>query len=131
MPPTRRTVPLTLRWVSRMLRAGPFEILEHALAEAEQRRARRRDADLSAEAEEQLLLQLLFEQQDLAADGRLRQVQLLPGARERSGLRDRAKYLQLSQVHARPPCTVAILSSARGVGQRSNSQPALWNTTFL
>ena len=57
--------------------AGPLEILEHPLAEAEQRGAGRRDADLAAEPEEQLLLQLLFEQQDLTADRRLRQVQLL------------------------------------------------------
>ena len=114
-------MPLTRALVVENARAGPFEILEHALAEAEQRGAGRRDADLAAEAEEQLLLQLLFEQQDLAADGRLRQVQLLPGARERARLRDRAKNLQLSQVHDTPPRTAAILSSARGVGQRPNS----------
>ena len=80
--------------------AGALEILEHALAEAEQRGAGGRDPDLAAEPEEQLLLQLLFEQQDLAADGGLREVQLLAGAGERSRLRDRAQYLELSQVHA-------------------------------
>ena len=55
---------------------------------------------LPAEPEEQLLLQLLFEQQDLPADGGLRQVQLLAGAGERSRLRDRAQDLELSKVHA-------------------------------
>ena len=83
--------------------AGALEILEHPLAEAEQRGAGGGDADLAAEPEEQLLLQLLFEQQDLTADRRLRQMQLLARAGERSGLRDRAQYLQLSQVHASPP----------------------------
>ena len=42
-----------------------LEIVEHPLAEPEQRRAGGRDADLAAKAQEQLLVQLFFEQQDL------------------------------------------------------------------
>src|SRR4029453_16154040 len=80
--------------------AGPLEILEHALAEAEQRRARRSDPDLAAKPEEELFLQLLLQQQDLPADGGLREMELLAGAGERSRLRNRAQYLELSQVHA-------------------------------
>ena len=131
MPPTRRTVPLTRALGVENAGARPLEILEHALAEAEQRGAGRRDADLAAEPEEQLLLQLLFEQQDLAADGRLRQVQLLPGARERAGLRDRAQYLQLSQVHASPPCTAAILSSCAAGRQWPFSNAVSSNHDFF
>ena len=51
------------------------------------------------ETEEQLLVQLLFEQEDLAADGRLRQMELLAGARERAGLRDRPQNFELAKVH--------------------------------
>ena len=77
-----------------------LEIVEHPLAEAEERRAGGRDPDLPAETEEQLLVELFLEQQDLAADGGLREVQLLAGARERSGLRDRPQNLELSKIHA-------------------------------
>ena len=84
--------------------AGPraLEILEHALAQPEKSGAGRRNPDLAAKPQEHLLLQLLFEQQNLTADGRLRQVQLLPGARERSRLRDGAEYFELSEVHLAP-----------------------------
>ena len=59
-------------------RARLLEVVEHPLAETEQRRAGGRDPNLAAEPEKQLLLQLLLEQQNLAADRRLRQVQLPP-----------------------------------------------------
>ena len=45
--------------------AGLLEIVEQPLAQAEQRGAGRGDADLAAQAQEQLLLELFFEQQDL------------------------------------------------------------------
>jgi dihydroxyacid dehydratase/phosphogluconate dehydratase len=48
--------------------------------------AGRRDPDLAGHAQEQLLFELLLEQQDLPADRRLREVQLMPGGRERPGV---------------------------------------------
>ena len=81
-------------------RARLFEIVEHPLAEPEQRRAGRRNPNLAPQPQKQLLVELLFEQQDLAADGGLREVELLAGARERAGLRDRPQNLELSKIHA-------------------------------
>ena len=80
--------------------AGLFEVVEQPLAEAEERRSGRRDPDLASEPQEQLLLQLLFEQEDLPADGRLGEMELLAGAGERSGVGDGAQDLELPKVHA-------------------------------
>ena len=46
--------------------ARPIEILEHPLAQAQQRGSRRRDANLPTETQEQLLVQLFFEQAGFA-----------------------------------------------------------------
>lgn len=82
--------------------AGTLEILEHPFAQPKERRSGGRNADLTSEPQEQLLLQFLFQQQNLAADGRLRKVQLQACARERSRPRDGSQYLELAKVHACP-----------------------------
>ena len=82
MPPTSRRLPVTRCWLSTIDAAGLLEIVEETLAETEERRAGRSDAHLPAEAQEQLLLQFLLEEQNLAADRRLREMQALPGAGE-------------------------------------------------
>ena len=81
-------------------RAGLLEVVEEPLAQAEQRGSGRGDADLAAEPQEQLLLELFLEQQDLATDGRLRQVQALAGTGERTGVGHGPKNLELTKVHA-------------------------------
>ena len=81
-------------------RHGVLQILEDAVTQLEQRFAGRRDADAAADAVEDRLAELLLEQEDLAADRRLRDVQLLAGGRERSGVGDRADDLELPQIHA-------------------------------
>ena len=45
------------------------------------------------------MLQLLFEQQNLAADGGLRHVQAGPGRRERTGFRDGLDDFELPEIH--------------------------------
>ena len=80
---------------------GVLHVLEHAVAQLEQRFAGGRDADAAPDAVKHRLAELLFEQQNLAADGRLRDAQLLAGGRERSGVGDGADDLELPQVHGR------------------------------
>ena len=58
---------------------GVADVGEHAVAELQQRFARRRDLDPPAIADEERLLELFLEQEDLAADGRLRDVQARAG----------------------------------------------------
>ena len=99
MPPTSRSVPVTRCWLSTIDAPRLLEIVEQPLAEAEQRRAGRRDAHLAAEPQEQLLLQFLLEQQDLAADRGLREVQPLAGAGEGAGVGHGPQDLELAQVH--------------------------------
>ena len=79
---------------------GVLQILEDAVAQLEQRFAGRRDADAAADAVEDRLAELVLEQQDLAADGRLGDVQLFAGGRERAGVGDGADDFELPQVHA-------------------------------
>ena len=55
---------------------------------------------LRPEPQEQLLLELFLEQQNLAADRRLREMQALTGAGEGAGVGHRAQNLELTEVHA-------------------------------
>ena len=80
--------------------AGLLEVVEHPLAETKERRAGGRDADLATKAQEQLLVELFLQQENLAADSGLRQMQLLSGARERPALRYRPENLELPKIHA-------------------------------
>ena len=57
-------------------------IVEETLAQTQERRACRSDAHLPAKTQEQLLLQFLLQEQNLAADRRLREMQTLPGTGE-------------------------------------------------
>ena len=75
------------------------DVLEDALSELHQALGRRRHPHLAPDAQEQRLAELLFEQQNLAADRRLRDVQLPPAGGERSGLGDRLEDFELAQVH--------------------------------
>ena len=100
MPPTSRIVPRSDSCLSLIADDRVLQILEDAVAQLEQRFAGRRDADAAADAMKDRLAELLFEQQDLAADGRLRDVQLFAGGRERAGIGDRADDFELPQIHA-------------------------------
>ena len=99
MPPESRSVPRSSR-VRSVIDAHRFaDVEKHALTELNQALGRRRHAHLAPDAQEQRLAQLLFEQQDLAADGGLRHVQLPPARRERAGLGDGLEDFELSQIH--------------------------------
>ena len=100
MPPTRRIVPLQRFARVADGRDRVLQVLEDAMAQLQQRFAGRRDADAPADAMEDRLAELVLEQQDLAADGRLRDVQLLAGGGERAGVGDGADDLELPEVHA-------------------------------
>ena len=65
------------------------DVLEDALSELHEALGGGGHPDLAADAQEQRLAQLLFEEQNLAADGRLRHVQLAPARGERPGFGDR------------------------------------------
>jgi hypothetical protein len=82
-------------------RHGFLDVAEDAMAELHERFACRRDADAPAHAQEHRLVHLLLEEKNLPADGRLRHVQLPPGARERSGFGHRLNDFQLPQIHQR------------------------------
>jgi hypothetical protein len=70
------------------------------VAEPEQLLAGRRDANLPADPEEQRLVELVFEQQNLTADGGLGEVEVPARAGEGASLRDGAEDLELPEVHA-------------------------------
>src|SRR4029453_824643 len=72
-----------------------FEVLEDAMAQLQQRLPSGGDADATPDAKKDRLLQLVFEQQNLTADRRLRHVQLVPRGRERTGFGDRTDDLEL------------------------------------
>ena len=69
-------------------RGGLLDVVEHADGELEHRFPGRRDLDLALDAPEERLVQLCFEQQDLAADRRLRDVKPPARAGERSRIGD-------------------------------------------
>ena len=99
MPPASRSVP---RERARAIGDGAdrvAHVLEHALPELHEALGRRRHAHLAADAQEQRLAELLFEQQNLAADGRLRHVQLPAARGERAGFGDRLQDFELAQIH--------------------------------
>ena len=100
MPPDRRRVPRSSPVRSVIAADGFADVLEHALPQLHEALGRRRHADLAADAQEQRLAQLLFEQQDLTADRRLRHVQLPAARGERPGLGDRLENFELAQIHA-------------------------------
>ncbi len=75
------------------------DVAQDAASEAQQGLAGGRDANPPPDPQKQRFVQLFFEQQDLSADGRLRDVQASPRAGERTGLNDRAQDFQLTQVH--------------------------------
>ena len=99
MPPDSRSVPRSSRVRSVMAPDRVVHVLEHALAELDERFGRGRHADLTAHAQEQRLAELLLEQQDLAADGRLRHVQLAAARGEGSRLGDGLEDFELTKIH--------------------------------
>src|SRR5262245_24841997 len=78
---------------------GFLQILENAVAQLQERFARRRDPDPSSDAMENRLAELLFQQKDLAADGRLRDVQFFASGGERARVGYRSDDLELTQIH--------------------------------
>ena len=79
---------------------GFAHVLKDALAELHEALGRRRHPHLAADAQKQRLAELLFEQQNLPADGRLRDVQLPAARRERSGFGDGLEDFELAEIHA-------------------------------
>ena len=75
------------------------DVLKDPLAELHEAFRRRRHPDLAADAKEERLAELIFEQHDLAADGGLRHVQLPAARRERAGLGNRLQDFELSKIH--------------------------------
>ena len=73
-------------------------VLKDPLPELDEALGGRRHSDLPADPQEQRLAQLLFEQQDLTADGGLRHVEPPAARGKRSGLGDRSEYLELAKV---------------------------------
>ena len=80
-------------------RDGFFDVSEHAVTKLNKRIPGRRNPNPAAHAQEDRLVHLLFEQENLTADRRLRHVQLPPGAGKRPGLCDRLHDLELAQIH--------------------------------
>ena len=78
---------------------GFADVLKDALAELDEALGRRRHPHLPADAQKQRLAELLFEQQNLTADRRLRHVQLPAARRERPGLGNRLENFELTQIH--------------------------------
>ena len=81
-------------------RDGVLQILEDAVTQLQERFTRGRDADAPADAMEDRLAELFFEQQNLPADRRLRDVKLFARGGEGAGVGDGADDLQLPQIHA-------------------------------
>ena len=102
MPPSMRTVPRSDSWLSVMpaivsLRSWNIRWLNCSSASPagvmRMRRPTRRNTGVFSS---------VFEQQNLPADGRLRDVQLVARGGERAGFRDGADDLELTKVHAGP-----------------------------
>jgi hypothetical protein len=70
------------------------------MTQLQQRLARRCDADATPDAMKDRLAELVFEEQDLTADGGLGDVKLLTRSREGSGVGDGADDLELPKIHA-------------------------------
>ena len=88
-------------------------VQEHALAQLHEAFRRRRHPHLTADAQKQRLAQLLLEQENLAADRRLRDVQLPPARGEGAGLGDGLENLQLAKVHGSVYCSRTPCQHAR------------------
>ena len=101
MPPASRIVPLSTCWLSPMTVTVSLMSPNTRWLSCTSDIAGRRDANAPPDPQEDALVQLVLEQQNLAADRRLRHVQLSPGAGERSGLGDRLDDLELAQIHRR------------------------------
>ena len=76
-----------------------MHVLKHALAELDELLGGGRHANLTADAQEQRLAELFLEQQNLTADGRLRDVQLAAARGEGSGLGDGLEDFELAKIH--------------------------------
>ena len=87
------------------LKLGAHVDQEDPLAELHEALGRRRHAHLTPDAQKQRLAELLLEEQDLAADRRLRHMELFAARRERSGVRDGLEDLELAKVHGSVYCS--------------------------
>src|SRR6188768_682889 len=75
------------------------QILKDPMTQLQQRLTGRGDADATSDAMEDRFAELILEQQDLAADGGLRNMQLFARRRERTAVGDGANDFELTQVH--------------------------------
>ena len=103
MPPTMLMVPVRTFWRSVMLAEVSRMSLKTRWASCSSASPAAVIWTRAAEPHEQPLVELVLEQEDLAADGGLRHVQPGPGRREGARLRDGADDFQLSEVHG-PDC---------------------------
>ena len=94
------------------------------MAEVHETFGGRRHADALTDPEEQRFAQLLFEEDDLPADGRLRDVQLSSARAERAGLGDALKNLELAKVHVVLSRAVQALTAIARV-QVASSGPGI------
>ena len=78
---------------------GFLDVPEHPMAQLHEGFAGRRNPNLTADAQKDALVQLVLEQQDLAADRRLRDAQLPTRPGEGAGLGDRLDDLELAEIH--------------------------------
>ena len=111
MPPSSRIVPRSDSWLSLIAATVSFRSWktrwlscssDSPAGVMRMRRPTRRNTGS---------FELVFEQQNLAADRRLRDVQLLAGGGERTGFGDGADDFELSKVHeALPECMGAYIS---------------------
>ena len=79
---------------------GVLKVLKHPVTELQERFAGGSDPDAAADAVKDRLAEFFFEQQDLPADRRLRDVELRPGRGEGAAVGNGADDLELAQVHA-------------------------------
>ena len=99
MPPDSRSVPRSSPVRSVILPTVSLDVLEDALAKLHEALGGRRHPDLASDPQEQRLAQLFFEQQNLAADRRLRHVQLPAARGERTGFGNRLEDFELAKIH--------------------------------
>ena len=78
---------------------GRRQVVEQPAAELDQRLSGAGRRGAATLPDEHRLAQLVFEEQDLAAHRRLRDVELVPGAGERAGLGNRAEDFELPEIH--------------------------------
>jgi len=92
-------------------RDGVLQVAKDAVAQLQKGFTGRGNPDPPSDAVKHRLAELIFEQENLPADCRLRDVQLLAGGRERAGIGYGPDDLELPQVHGRQHTFAARMDS--------------------